>query len=158
MAIPQFQPLLKVISISRSRFLYGIEQVPEDRLTWSPGGSARSPIGLADRMAAVLGAVSHLYEHRVFPPQDTTSPPPSATLEEARERVGQAFDRISAQVDALQESELDAIVPAPWGESPLGVMVWMLPVVIGYFQGQLNYAQMIYGDDNVNVPPNWGRE
>jgi hypothetical protein len=30
--------------------------------------------------------------------------------------------------------------------------------VIGYFQVQLNYLQLAYGDTDPNMPPNWGRE
>jgi hypothetical protein len=27
--------------------------------------------------------------------------------------------------------------------------------VMGYLQGQLNYCQMAYGDEDPNIPPSW---
>lgn len=43
MAIPQLQPLFKIIAMSQSRFLHGLDRTPNDRLGWSPGGGAPTP-------------------------------------------------------------------------------------------------------------------
>jgi len=44
--VPELQPLENWITMSRSRFVYGLDRVPDDRLNWSPGGEARTPLAL----------------------------------------------------------------------------------------------------------------
>jgi hypothetical protein len=51
---------------------------------------------------------------------------------------------------------MDRELPVPWGGTvPLKQMMWFLMGVPGYLQGQLNYAQTIYGDMAPNIPPSW---
>ena len=52
--------------MGRSRFLYGLERTPDDRLNWSPGGAARSPLQQADRAAQFLTFVSYWLKNRAM--------------------------------------------------------------------------------------------
>ena len=67
MAVSQLQPLLKGIGMARLRFLYGLDRTPDDRLNWSPGGEAKTPLAVAGRLTGFLGFFSHLLETGAMP-------------------------------------------------------------------------------------------
>jgi len=159
MPLPQLQPLLKVIAMNRSRLLYGLEKTPDDHLTWSPGGEARPALHLVGRAALFAGYLAHLIQHRAAPDMQGGPPPLPQTREEAKAALESAFDRLRSAIAGLSEADLELKVPVPWGESvPVGHMLWSVPGVLGYQQGQLNYVQTAYGDTDANIPPNWGKE
>lgn len=157
MSLPEVKPILKMLAMSRNRYVHGLDCVPDDRLTWSPGGEARSPLGLADYTVGFLGFVTHLITHKAFPesrPQVT----PSETREEAKERLNGVFTGLISAVQGLTEEDMDATIPVPWGESRLGDFLAMTAFVSGYAQGQMNYCQLAYGDKGANIPSGWGKE
>src|SRR5881628_2546069 len=125
MPLSQLQPLLKTIAMGRSRFLYGLENTPDDRLNWSPGGEARTPLQLAGRLAFFAGHLAHLIEHRAAPDMQGGPPPPPQTREEAKKAVEGAFDRLRSVIAGLSEADLEQKVPVPYGEAaPVGHMIW----------------------------------
>jgi len=156
MPLAQLEPLIAGLGMARSRFVYGLERVPEERLNWSPGGTAKSALQLADKMAGFLGFFTHLIEHQTMPDRGGAMPPVSESLDAAKAAVESAFDRITAAVTALTEADLSKPVPTPWGvKYPLYGMLWWVLSITGYFQGQLNYFQTAYGDEDPNIPPSW---
>jgi hypothetical protein len=158
MAIATLQPLLKTVSMSRSRFLYGLDRTPDDRLNWSPGGEAKTPLQLAGKTAAFLGFISHVLQNRAMPENRGSQPPPPTGREEAKATLQSAFDQLAAAVESLKEGDLQQSVPMPWGETSIAEMLWSVNTVIGYHQGQLNYLQLAYGDTDPNIPPEWGHQ
>ena len=155
MSIPQVQPLLKIIEMSRTRFMYGLDQVPDDRLEWTPGEAAKSPLALAGKTAAFLQFVSHTLETRTRPDRSGGMPPAPASREEARAALTAGFSRLTEVISGLSETDLEQSVPMPWGATPMVEAICFLPAVLGYFQGQLNYVQLAYGDEDPNIPPEW---
>jgi hypothetical protein len=159
MALPQLQALSRFLTMSRSRYLYGLDQTPDERLNWSPGGAAQTPLQLAGKTAAFAYTIAHLFEHRSFPERPASPPPAPESREAAKAAVEAAFARLRDTVAGLTEADLAAEVPTPWRKmAPIGEMLWWLPSVIGYLQGQLNYVQTAYGDTDPNMPPDWGAE
>jgi hypothetical protein len=158
MAIPQVQEVLKIISMGRNRFLYGLERVPDDRLNWSPGGAASTPLQLAGKTAVFLSFVSHVLQTRTPPNFDAPRPEPPNTREEANAVVNAAFTQLRKVVSEFTEGDLRQTAPAPWGDTPIGALLLWISGLILYHQGQLNYLQLTYGDEDPNIPPNWGRE
>jgi hypothetical protein len=157
MALPQLQHLSKLITMSRNRFLYGLEQTPDDRLGWCPGGGAQTPLGIAGKAAGLAHVLTHLIEHQAFPERPATPPPPPADRAAARAAVEASFTRLQDRIASLSETDLHTPIPSPWGAMiPLAEMLWWTASAIGYMQGQLNYAQTAYGDMNPNIPPEWG--
>jgi DinB family protein len=159
MAIPQLQELIETIQMGRQRFLYGLERVPEERLRWSPRDAAKTPLELAGRCAGFLDVNAYLLQNRSMPEASGGLPPPPASLDAARAALGSSFARLEETIERLTEADLGQPVPAPWGETvPVLRWLWFIPSVIGYFQGQLNYVQLAYGDEEPNIPPEWGRQ
>lgn len=159
MPIPQVTILLKGLAMGRNRFLYGLDQTPDDRLSWTPGGEAGTPLQLAGRLAGFLSFLGTWVQTGEMHRGGGEPPPPPATREEAKERLGAAFDRMRQVALDLTEPDLARMMPTPWGEpTPLEQVIVNLPGIVSYFQGQLNYLQLSYGDTNANIPPNWGKE
>lgn len=158
MANPQVQNVLKGVAMGESRFMYGLSRVPDDRLNWSPGGAAKTPLQLAGKTAAFIGFFTTLLETRQRPAVEGGWPPPPQSREEATATLEEAFGGVRRAIVGLSEADLAQIVPTPMGEAPIREVIAWLGGVIAYHQGQLNYLQMAYGDEDPNMPPNWGKE
>lgn len=159
MAIPQGEQLLKVIDMSRTRFLYGLDRTPDDRLDWSPGGSATTPLQIAGKTVRLLSVLAELIQNRTMPERPASPPPPPQSREEAKAALDAAFERMRTVIAELSETDLEQTVPTPWGVmTPTAQALWFINGAIGYCQGQLNYVQTAYGDTDPNMPPGWGQE
>lgn len=159
MALTQLQPLLKNAGMARERFLYGLDQTPDDRLAWSPGGEAKTPLAVAGRLTLFLQFFAHLLETGAMPERPASLPPAPESRSAAKAALEQAFSRLEGLIEGLREGDLTRPMPTPWRTSiPALEMLWSLPTVLGYWQGQLNYIQTAYGDTNPNIPPTWGHE
>jgi hypothetical protein len=156
MAIPEISPATGQLKMAKARFLFGLDRTPDDRLTWSPGASAKTPLQLAAKLEGFLSFMAHLIQHRAMPERRGDPPPDPTNREEAKQRVAAAFGRLNDVLNGLQAADLEQPVPVPWGTSSLRDIVWGVGGVIAYHQGQLNYCQLAYGDEDPNIPPGWG--
>ena len=148
------EPLGMWVEHAKQGLVYGLEQTPDDRLNWSPGGEAATPLQLADKVAGFMGFVAANFTGEEFDPSQ--APPPSQSREEAQQRLNQSCDRVAEAIAGLSDEDLARPIVAPWGRTyPLAFMATGVAMILGYFQGQLNYAQMAYGDGEPNIPPQW---
>ncbi|MBI3909415.1 MAG: DinB family protein [Armatimonadetes bacterium] len=158
MAIPQVRDLLKGLLMARSRFLYGLDRTPDDRLHWSPAVGAPTPLQVAGKLEGFLHFLAYLAQNRAMP-EGMAPPPAPGSREESKARLDAAFARLQSVIAELSTADLEQPLPVPWGGTPaLSLVLCMLPGVTGYFQGQLNYIQITYGDKDANIPPNWGQD
>src|SRR3569833_3054663 len=95
MATGLFASLVQVLEMSRQRFLFGLEQVPDDRLSWTPGGSGRTPLELAGRMVVFLDHRGALLTSQPGETVTRAQPPVFSSREEAIAQVDGAFRRRS---------------------------------------------------------------
>ena len=159
MAIPHVQAEAVAARLAQERFIYGVSKVPDDKLTWSPSETAKSPLQIAGSLAGFLSFVTMVITNKALPPMDGERPP----LPDSREAVNAAleagFQGLRAAIDGIAEEDLGIGIPAPWMPGvPLNLISWvgMGLGVCSYFQGQLNYSQTIYGDMDPNIPDSWG--
>jgi hypothetical protein len=158
MSIAALQPLVKSTKMAESRFLYGLDRTPDDRLGWSPGGEAKTPLDVAGRLAGFLGFFNHLLQNHTMPERPAGPLPSPGSREEAKAAIEGAFERLRAILENMTETDLSRPLPTPWGTSiPALEMLGWINGVTGYWQGQLNYIQTIYGDVDPNTPPGWGQ-
>ena len=156
MALPQVQPLIKTATMARDRFVYGLEKVPDDKLAWSPGGEAKTPLQLAGTVEGFMGFMTQLVSTGAMPERGGERPAAPETRGEAQERVTNAINGAIAVMEGASEADLQKQVPVPWGGTvPAVEMMFGVCTVLGYFQGQLNYLQTSYGDMDPNIPPSW---
>ena len=159
MANASLQPLLKTLGMSEQRFLYGLDRTPDDRLRWSPGGEAKTPLDVAGRVAGFLGFFSHLLETHTMPERPSAPAPSPGSRDEAKAAVSAAYRRLRTLIEGMSEADLAQALPTPWGTMvPAREMLGWIHGVTSYWQGQLNYIQTIYGDMDPNMPPGWGQE
>jgi len=157
MAIKQAEDFIAGMTMARDRFTHGLKCTPDDRLQWTPGGSAKSALDIAGRLAGFLGFISAGVATGALPEMaGRTPPPPPATRDAATAALEGAFGALIDAARGLSEADLAKSVPAPWG-TPMTISQWLYLAqgVSGYFQGQLNYLQLCYGDEDPNMPPSW---
>jgi hypothetical protein len=154
----QIEDAVKVVRMARHRFLYGMQCVPDDRLEWSPGGEARSALGVAGYYQGFLQFIAHCLRERAFPEVRGPGAIPT-TRAEAVAALDAAFAAVEDALLDLDAADLEAMVPTPW-HTLVTRREWICHIlsVLGYFQGQLNYLQRCYGDVNPNIPEGWGQE
>ena len=153
------EQLVKFVGMSRRRFLYGLEAVPDDRLTWTPSEGGRTILEFADYVARFLGIATILVAEGAMPQVRPPMAPPSANREEAVERLTQAYGALQSAVRELDENKLSNTIIPPWQtEMKVAEMLWFVSSALGYFQGQLNLNQLCYGDTEPHIPPGWGAE
>jgi hypothetical protein len=158
MADPQITSFLKGLAMARNRFLYGLDKVPDDRLNWTPGGSAKSALQLAGRLTGFMSMFAGAIKTGEFARPTGEAPPAPETRDAAKAAVEGAFARVREGVSGLSGADLERDLTAPWGPMKLRDLLGGVQSVGGYAQGQLNYLQLCYGDEDPNMPPNWGQE
>jgi hypothetical protein len=148
--------LLTLLEMGRQRFLHGLDCVPDDRLAHSPGGSAHTPLQLAGRYAGFIDYRARVLAAAPGEQASRSAPVVPTSREEATSLINGSFSSLATAVERLSDADLERTVTMPWGaEMSLGTMLLTSLNVIGYFQGQLNYCQLSYGDTDPNIPPSW---
>lgn len=156
MAAKELETTIAVLEMGHSRFAHGVTCVPDERLNWTPAEGAKTPLAIAATLAAYYFMLEFMVRMRRFPlPEER--PPLTEGREEALQLLESRFRKLVQTLDGLTEADLEQELPAPWGGSvAMRRYVGFFPVVIGYWQGQLNYVQIAYGDNEPNIPVNWG--
>src|SRR5258707_812661 len=140
MPIATLQPLLKGVGMAENRFLYGLDRTADDRLSWSPGGEAKTPLAVAGRLAGFLEFFTYMLQHHTMPERPTTLPPPPGSRNEAKAAVEAAFGQLRTILEGMTEADLATPLPTPWGTTiPAREMIGWINGVTSYWQGQLNY-------------------
>lgn len=153
--LSQIEPIVGVLEFSRKRFTYGLTCVPAEQLNQSMGGSTSTPRQIAGKMAGFLAFIGTAIQNREMgaPNRGPVESEPQTT-EELIAAVNAAFKIASDALASLTEEDLAKTMPAPWGEvMTLATWAVVLPNIAGYWQGQLNMAQLAYGDENPNIAP-----
>jgi hypothetical protein len=156
--LPQLEPLSRALTFAQERFVYGLQQVPADRLDWNVGGSANSPLKIAGKAAGMLGFIAAAVQARSMPERPSGGfPAPPETAEAAIQAVNGSYQALQSAIASLTEEDLPKKLRAPWGQE-LALSDWIAFTnqVAGYWQGQLNLTQLAYGDEKPNIPPQFG--
>jgi hypothetical protein len=156
MPIPQERFILDGLEFSRRRFLYGLDQTPDERLTWTPGETTKTALHIAASLAQFMTLLANSLTGQETPSWDVESLPPAATREAAEEAINSACAAVRRAVEGLEPGDLAAKPPPPGINDTVEGVLWWITATIMYHQGQLNYIQLCYGDGDVNIPPSEG--
>lgn len=152
---PELEAALAAAERARTRFLFGLNKTPDDRLEWNAGGSATSPLQIAGKLLGFLRFLAPFLREQIMPapPADRTAP---ATREEAAAAIDEAFREFKEAIAGLSEEDLSAVPQVEW-MAPMSLRAWLMLSFqgLGYYQGQLNYVQLAGGDEDPNLPPEW---
>src|SRR5687768_1103374 len=113
--------LMTLLEMGRQRFLHGLDCVPDDRLNYSPGGSAHSPLELAGRLAAFIEHRARVLGSAPGEQVPRSAPAVTETREAAHTEINAAFGSLCRSVEGLSDADLERSLTMPWGaEMPLG--------------------------------------
>lgn len=134
-------------------FIKDIETSTEDMLGKPFGGKARSGYDLIFEVATInrFVAMAASGQNAGAEPLDNTGPmraPESLqTKEAALENFKASVEEVCEALANCPDERIDTTMQTPFGETPISVMMGIVPVHIMYHSGQLNYIQTLYGDD-----------
>lgn len=126
--------------------------IPADKLTWVPMACAKSAItilgeiGAGNQMLAEMIRGEKADRERFQAAREAAEA--SGTLAPMAEFVMDGCKAACAAIATLSEADLGKNVTAPWGaEIPLAVAIFLPAQHMGYHDGQINYIQLLLGDD-----------
>jgi hypothetical protein len=130
------------------------EFVPDDKLTWSPSATARTPLWIVGHCGQANEAFARGIRGEAFPPMSMeefgqmvwNAGRDTKTREEAVQRVKSSTAEILAALDALTPERLAGSVQTPMGPMPMSFWVTFAD---GHMMGhacQIEYIQTIWGD------------
>ena len=141
---------------SAKAYLDDLEAMPEDVLSRSPGGVARSPLDYSYE----IGLINRRIAKRLRAEDPGPWPGPEegwiAVPEEFANKaavvdlVRSSFDEIMQAWDNFDEGELATKIQLPKGETSAIDLASLAARHANYHDGQLNYAQCIAGDNEVH--------
>jgi hypothetical protein len=152
---PQIEAAKSEFERTSGRLLSDLDATPDDKLTWSPSPSARTPLELVYHCAMVVGGI-----HGSL---DGSNPMPHMTTEQidtflrenevkhgSKDEVVKVFQDSSAAyvawLETLTEEKLGDKWDSPFGEIPYTVAISLPTYHTANHIGQLEYIQTIYGD------------
>lgn len=155
MAHASMEPIIASVDLAGQRLVYGLSRTPDDRLDWSVGGSATTPIQILGRAAHMAEDIAYFLEKGTWN-MDAENQKPLQNREEVEAGVRSAIEKLKKALAGLTEEDLAGDAPAPWGGS-ISMRLWPTLALqgMGYAQGQLNLIQLAYGDEDPNIPPDW---
>ncbi|RYG31436.1 DinB family protein [bacterium] len=151
----QIAQLKKSTEESKADLLKTFEFVPDEKLTWSPTESARSPIWIVAHCGGANAAFAAILRGEPLPmPEDPVEA--SAMIrntgrdvqsrEEAVKSVEESTAALIAALDGVTEEMTNSMTPTPFG--PMPFRMWMevpAPHMSGHAR-QIDYIQTIWGD------------
>lgn len=141
---------------AKGGILHALSTTPDDRLTWSPSPTARSPLHQVVHAAQSIGNIHGFLDRRTF---DVPTPEEAdrgfrefergiTRREEAVSLLESKSDAFVAWLDALPEERLGSLVTTPFGmgQVPTELAITFPALHTRWHQAQIDYIQTIYGD------------
>ncbi|MCW3099690.1 MAG: DinB superfamily [Chthonomonadaceae bacterium] len=133
----------------------------EDKLAWQPQieGSVptRSVLEQVAECVVVNRMIAALLRGETPPPPAVSAAPPLvlATGAEAQEQLRASGTELAGAIRTMTEEDLERAYQHPRGQF-LGANLIMMPLRnMAYHAGQINLIQMLAGDPEFHVPPQW---
>jgi hypothetical protein len=149
---------LKQLLVERVRrigksYLSDLSFIPEDKLGVSPMGKARSPIEFTAECAGFNLWVARTFRNE---PDDAAKKETRAaylaslvTAPLATRAFEESIEVLATAIAETPDEELFREITMPWGSAaPLHEAAAMATAHMMYHDGQINYIQSLYGDDD----------
>ncbi len=132
-------------------FIGVVENIPEEKRTWSPKEGTRSTLDQAAECAILAGRVADLLTTRVFNMEGgmekffaeknalAESWPETKALLEAN------VPKLVSAVMAIPDEDLSVSIDMPWGARTISEILYYPMWNLGYHEGQVNYIASILG-------------
>lgn len=146
---------------SRDRMLGLLKETPDDRLSWSPSSTSRTPLAIVTHSAISIHHITEMLKGRPFEVSTTAVADKGFREEEqafsCRDGVVSLFEKNAAGfiawIDTLTEESLDDPITFPFGLGTGTVRYGMFAPArhTEAHIAQLEYIQTIYGDQNWHI-------
>jgi len=150
----------QLFQMSVSRMKRILESTPDDRLLWTPGPAARTPLA---QVVHAANSIHHIHTAMMGTRYATPTMEEAdaeflaleagiATREEALALLDKNSQTYIDWLDQLSEERLSDMVPLPFnlGEAPLDFMLVMPAWHTNDHAAQMDYIQTCYGDRRWN--------
>jgi hypothetical protein len=132
-----------------------VESTPPDRLTLAPtvegAAPTRTPLEWVGECVTVNGLIANVL--RGEPVQ--SAEPKIENAADARRLLTESAAELANAIRSLTDDDLEREFQHPRGRM-LGQNVIMMPMRnMAYHSGQINLVQILAGDPEFHVPPNW---
>lgn len=141
---------------------HALATTPDDRLSWAPSSTARSPLQVAAHVAISVRDMLGNLTGNTFPIESTEEAERyhrhrESHLKSRDEVLGlldEATSAYFAWLDQLTEDQLDTLMLLPFnmGQMPVRMGISMMPFHVYWHTAQINYIQTIYGDHDWHLP------
>jgi hypothetical protein len=132
-------------------FSYCLEQTKSDR-TWKPSarGEGRSMLEQAEECAGLNHLVAALLRGQTPQKREGALITDAAGAAEA---VMTSANDLAEALEGMQDSELDRMLELPFGTYPASFAAGISNANMVYHWGQANYIELLDGDTEFRVPP-----
>ena len=139
---------------AKDRIIKGIQTTADDKLNWSPGGSARTPIHQVAHAAMAVAGMQKMMGGEPIPFDNIAELDAGWRKEEkefkTREEVVALLNKNSdaylAYLDTLSPEQIQSTLSAPFGEFPMASVITWPADHLRNHAAQIEYTQTCYGD------------
>lgn len=127
-------------------------RLPEDKRSWSPGGTARSALDQMAECAILTGYTANVVQERRWPDIDIDGffEERDALIAqgwgEAHPLLQESIDKVVAAIATVSDAELAQEIESPFGTQTLAMFVTYSYWNMSYHQGQINYIASLLGN------------
>jgi hypothetical protein len=152
---PQVEAAKAEFQRTSGRLLKNLEATPDDKLTWSPSATSRTPLEIAFHCAEIISVLHHSIDgQNMMPSANPTEIDAYCRAQEkntgSREDVVKKIQDTSASyiewLDKLSDEKLGQTWNSPFGDIPIPVAITLPTYHMEGHIAQLEYVQTIYGD------------
>jgi len=138
-----------------SMYLSDIRAIPEDKLSVSPGGAARSVDDISVDALDLLTWTTEALKGNFITEFDQEARKARIASMNSHEAIAEAFNKaaedMSAALAGASDEALNGVIKTPFGmEMPLFMVATIAVNHIWYHDGQLNYFQALNGDSDIH--------
>lgn len=137
------------------RLLNDLAETPDEKLTWSPSSTARTPLEIAFHISEVIAAIHASLDGTLEFPSETPAEMDAACREQekntgSREEIVKTIEERSAAYADWLGTVTDETMAKTWN-SPFGPIPYTVAISLPTYHtaghiAQIEYIQTIYGD------------
>jgi hypothetical protein len=139
---------------ARDRLIKDLATTPDDRILWSPGPNARTPLAQVAHAASAIGNIQKMFEGDVQKFVNIHELDPQWRKDEkefkTRDQVIALLEKNSsaylAWLDSLTPAQVELKLKTPFGEFPMASAITWAADHLRNHCAQLEYIQTCYGD------------
>ncbi len=141
---------------AKERMVRALATTPDDKINWSPGTCARTPIQLVAHSAMGIAGIQGMLVGKPFPYADVVAADAAWRAAEkeftTREQVLGLLEQNSAEylvwLDTLTSEQVASTLQLPFGTFPMAAAITFAADHLRNHAAQIDYLQTVYGDQD----------